>query len=996
MVLKLQAYILIVIIFTVSDIHATDIPAGQLILNGKWEMGFDKLYDREVIVPGIHIDPSVINPKRLWYRKSIELPEGNWKNATLELKGARFRPEVYINGSSIGTREGGMAPVFIELKHPQIIPGETVTIEIALASLKEVPETDASYIPVADQWRTNVSSGLWDDIVLHLHGNARIRRIIPFTRLMEQSLQVKFDLESEEQFNGKYRIEIIEKNGKVLLTRKGKVRGNQGSIDLDLENKLETWTPEEPELYKLRLSIYDNKGSLTDQSEISYGFKSFSIEDKKFLLNDQPFTARGVTVVWPRWMRTDEGRELGYDTEWFYENIIKRTKDLGGNYLRFHLGLPPERLLDLCDQHGLVVQFEWSFFHGMPASKESLLVQYREWLDLAMAHPSVSIIHPYNETYGNQLDIVWAALDELLPDYPSLVLEERDVIHVHKYWWSLFENLGLYYDSYDDFPKAIMVDEFGGNYLDGEGNYGGYPKVKEAFGRFLGRQHTAEERLKFQVLSNVKVAEYWRRIGAAGVSPFCALGSHEDGNHWFLGPLREGKPKPVWEALAPVFSPRSVSMELWDRNFAPGQVIELPIYLFNDEEDAADFRVRISIIDNEGSAVLTRDFQTRVGGYQHSVDTFEFNMPGDEGKYLLKTSLLNPPKGVKYPVYSEWEIRIHKAKMYTGSMPEAIGIPEFEKELNAFFKGLGIRITQVNDDHAEVIVTSREAWDRIAGGDVSLQNALGKAIEKGTSVVMLDVGERNLGKGYPKGNGELGNLQGQEKLTESYIYSYELLSGITLTFTEAVESESHMHANNANNALWAGIPEDYTWLWNGYRGGLLVPASNMEISGLNSNAFISQWEEKGADKQKIIDADYYAYELDGYYEFSRIPGDASIKKKLRDKIQFLLEDAPALAISINPDGPIEVRNLHEAYKFAKQGIAEQFESLAECGKGLTRTPVALISFGEEKGNLIVSQLLTAGRLAKGYGEDGLYGVRKDEVARQFVLNMISLVYSENQ
>ena len=36
---------------------------------------------------------------------------------------------------------------------------------------------------------------------------------------------------------------------------------------------------------------------------------------------------------------------------------------------------------------------------------------------------------------------------------------------MHKYWWSLFENLGLFYDSYEQFPTAIMVDEFGGNYL---------------------------------------------------------------------------------------------------------------------------------------------------------------------------------------------------------------------------------------------------------------------------------------------------------------------------------------------------------------------------------------------------------------------------------------------------------------------------------------------------------------------------------------------------
>jgi hypothetical protein len=51
----------------------------------------------------------------------------------------------------------------------------------------------------------------------------------------------------------------------------------------------------------------------------------------------------------------------------------------------------------------------------------------------------------------------------------------------------------------------------------------------------------------------------------------------------------------------------------------------------------------------------------------------------------------------------------------------------------------------------------------------------------------------------------------------------------------------------------------------------------------------------------------------------------------------------------------------------------------------------MIKFGNEKGNLIVSQLLTAGRLATDFGENGLYGIRYDPVAGQFVLNMMETV-----
>ncbi len=66
----------------------------------------------------------------------------------------------------------------------------------------------------------------------------------------------------------------------------------------------------------------------------------------------------------------------------------------------------------------------------------------------------------------------WKAMGTVTAQYPPVVLSHRDVLHPHFYWWSLFENVGLYYESAKAFDRPIMVDEFGGNYLDGEGNPG--------------------------------------------------------------------------------------------------------------------------------------------------------------------------------------------------------------------------------------------------------------------------------------------------------------------------------------------------------------------------------------------------------------------------------------------------------------------------------------------------------------------------------------------
>ncbi|MFP5041709.1 hypothetical protein [Parasediminibacterium sp. JCM 36343] len=964
--------------------------AGDVLLNGQWQMGFARNYTSTVAVPGIATDPTKMNNDELWYKREIKLPEGNWAVATLELKGARFQPTVYINGDIMGKQEGGMAPIFFILHHDAIKPGNTITMEISLASLKNMHPTDASYIPGSDHWRTNVGSSLWDDVVLHLHGAVSINRIIPFNDLQNKKANIQFDLDDATGFKGKATVEITDAKGKLLLAKTKAVAGKHDNVEFSTEGKIKNWSPDEPNLYHLKLSIIDDKGKLADQSTIAYGFKSLEIKDKQFYLNGQHFVAKGPTVVWHRWMRAKEGRELGYDTTWFVKNIIQRTKDLGGNYLRYHLGLPPERLLDLCDHYGLAVQFEWSFFHGMPATKESLLIQYKSWLNLAMRHPCVSFIHPYNETGGEQLKTAWTALDELLLAYPPLVLEDRDVIHVHKYWWSLFENLGLYYDNANIFPKVIMADEFGGDYLDQKGNVGSYPASKETYLRFLGRTHTPEHNLAFQAEANGKIAEYWRRIGAAGFSPFCALASDEDGNNWFLGPLKEGKPKPVWDALAVAFSPQAASLELWDRDFVPSQQVTVPVYVFNDYSIGADLSVKVTIEDKAGKIVSSKDFTVKVAGQSKLIEQVSLSMPTDIGDYTMKAELLNKPLAVKYPVVSAWDFRVLKANVPATVQQLKVGVPDNETELKDFLKENNIAAVDFNDASANVLLTSLKTWNKLAKGDSKLSDKLQSAINEGKSVVMLDIGDRQLGQGYPDKPGNLGPLQGVMRLTNPGSNTYNLFGGISLTFTETAEPESHIHPDRANRELWGNRPDNYAWLWNGYRGGLIVPAADMAFSGLSSKAFVAQWKAHGADEQKITNGAYYAYELQGFYAFSDSQNDKVTEMKLKEKVYNLVQDAPALANSINPNSPVTVTDLNKGYKDAAKGIAENLVPLANCAKNLTQTPIALVSFGQGKGSLIVSQLLTAGRLAKGYGQPGLYGIRYDETTVQYVLNMIAL------
>jgi hypothetical protein len=92
---------------------------------------------------------------------------------------------------------------------------------------------------------------------------------------------------------------------------------------------------------------------------------------------------------------------------------------------------------------------------------------------------------------------------------------------------------------------------------------------------------------------------------------------------------------------------------------------------------------------------------------------------------------------------------------------------------------------------------------------------------------------------------------------------------------------------------------------------------------------------------------------------------------------------------VNPTSPVEQTDLHKGYRDASTGQAKQLLPLSTCGKNLTRTDIVELTFGPGKGNVILSQALTAGRLVRGAAEPGLYGIRHDPATEQFVLNILA-------
>ena len=432
-------------------------------------------------------------------------------------------------------------------------------------------------------------------------------------------------------------------------------------------------------------------------------------------------------------------------------------------------------------------------------------------------------------------------------------------------------------------------------------------------------------------------------------------------------------------------------MDIWDVNFKPGQQIQLPIHLFNDTQHTEDFKVLVTVENKKDNVVLKKAFNTILKPFSKNIEMVSVRLPKTLGDYQLKTTLLNPTKEVKHKVVSTWDIRIFKSLINDNSTRLKVGVLQEEKELRDFVLKQGFKVTNLADPDTDFLIGSTVTWKKISKKDTSILNTIEQAINNNTSVLLLDIDDIFLGQFYVDYEKKMSRLQGSYKLQETEENVCDFIKGTQLKFTKVAEPENHIHPPEENAVIWNHINKNDTWLWNGLRGGLIVPANEIEVTGLRPEAFLTKWKSKGANPKMLSDVPYYAYELQGYYRFSTQKEDHAIEKELKDYLHFLIEDAPALATSLNPNAKIKITDLHGAYKNAFKGQAQKIIPLVNCGKNLTRVPVLQLEFGEAKGKIILSQLITKERLAPNQIKTGIFDKKIDPVAIQMVINMQELL-----
>jgi hypothetical protein len=336
------------------------------------------------------------------YKREIEIPE-EWLHDAVWIRfGAVFHnTKVLVNGEAVGTNEGGFLPFSFELTR-FLKPGRNeikVRVDSPTDNPAEFPDSPFAEIPFGKQSWYGPLSGIWQSVYLERRIADHLTRVrlVPNrdTGRVTSGAFFARPLTKETEV----RIEVRDPEGEVVLdtTRKTQVGVTSMPFEITVAD-VRSWSPDEPNLYRVRLEMLRN-GEVVDDLEDTFGFRSIETRDGTLYLNGEPLYLRSALDqdYYPGTICTVPSVE-------FLEDQFRKAKELGLNCLRCHIKAADPRYYEVADRLGMLIWTELPN-GGMATDrsrgrKEKLL---KGIVDRDGNHPSIVIWTIINENWGVDL-----------------------------------------------------------------------------------------------------------------------------------------------------------------------------------------------------------------------------------------------------------------------------------------------------------------------------------------------------------------------------------------------------------------------------------------------------------------------------------------------------------------------------------------------------------------------------------------------------------------
>jgi len=797
-------------------------PRTTLSLNGGWQIAPGRKeappghWGHEVVVPGL-VDLAVprydwSESEYHWYRTTFTIPAANRSAlAFLRIDQAMFGTSVWLNGAYVGCDIACYTSQEYDIT-AAVKYGVENELLVRVGARNTLPAESAVG---KDRERTEFIPGIWGDVNVILSGNPRVRlvQVIPHMGTGIASVRLWIENRSDNDALIQLGARAFEKKSRVSVLPEGKlslrVKANSEStttLDVQIE-KLIPWSPENPFLYEVESRII-HQDATTDRLTTTFGMREFKVDGGDFVFNGKRIFLRGGNIAFHRFLSDADRGSLPWNPDWIKRVLIDIPRVHNFNFFRSHIGQMYNRWYDIADEYGMLLQNEWQFW-TTTGTKEQITKEFTRWLQDNWNHPSIIIWDALNESSDPVVQ------NEVIPEMkkldPTRPWESVDFVEQHPYIYSLGpvlneEKFGfaVSMDELEKMSTPSVVNEFLWWWLDKEWK----PTIltQDVIERWLGKDYTQGELVGRQSFLAQELVELFRRMRVDAIQPFVYLSNNSGPTaHWFLGHVKDLRPKPVMQTLKNAFAPFGISLEIWDRHFYAGESRAMRLFIINDDPVSRTGTVRYGVVRFDGEWTYDTSLRVSVEQGGSLITPIQVMLPRRAGEYRIRAELLEEGRG---SVLSYSEKIAHVFDPLTDSEAQrrpALLVMEGSDEITRFltthrFSIRNLSAGQLSDADIVVVadgmVRSREYERRV--------NDLSRVVNAGATLVVIEP--------------EYG-VQGKEEI--------RILDDLVLTLesrndTDKGGYDSYVFADQGDHPLWRGIDKNHLHMFNGGLGGEMV------------------------------------------------------------------------------------------------------------------------------------------------------------------------------
>jgi beta-mannosidase len=396
--------------------------------------GFDD-DDWRQVPPATHLQPwlyphnpywgekvRAVNDSAWWYRtRFARLQQTQERRFRLIFEAIDYDAEVWLNERRLGRHEGGFTPFSFEVT--DLLQEDNALVVRVAAPWDPVRRKGLTYVD--EVYRGMVKGlyahadglvppsvnpiGIWRPVWLETLTDVTIEHM-SFTVLEDEydrsarlTLRLRVHNRGHARLDGMLHIYLAgETIEGVRVNSNYPIQVYPGQHVIEQQVRIPDprwwwpWDLGQPDLYRVRCTLYDHDGGKLDAYERVLGIRQVRLmrsrETMHYQINKEPFFVRGTTYM--------GGLYLSQLTSEQIEADLDRVQECGLNLIRLHVHVAPPELYAACDRRGILIwqDFELNWVHDFaPEFEERAVCILHEMMDLLENHSSIITWCCHNE-----------------------------------------------------------------------------------------------------------------------------------------------------------------------------------------------------------------------------------------------------------------------------------------------------------------------------------------------------------------------------------------------------------------------------------------------------------------------------------------------------------------------------------------------------------------------------------------------------------------------